>query len=195
MTSRKLPPVHPDEILQEEFLGPLAGDTSARPAWRFGEMTAESAQEILAWHYDGEYAFYDMAADPDDAAEFVEPDRWRLRPLEPAREVVLQATNESGELQGFFSFQGSTDECTIGLGLAPPLTGRSLGLSLIEAGLAFAVRRWGVRRFRLEVAAFNVRATKVYERAGFIEVARFDRALHGVDVTFVEMQRGGERST
>ena len=159
-------------------------------AWQFGELTSAEAAAILDWRYAGQSAFYDTAADPEFAAEFTEPTLWRLRGLERDRDVLLAVRDAQGELAGFFAFKGSRERCVIGLGLAPALTGRSLGGGFVRAGLAFARRQWDVAGFRLEVAAFNRRAIAVYERLGFVETGRVSRAaqeLAGEMVEFIEM--------
>jgi aminoglycoside 6'-N-acetyltransferase/ribosomal-protein-alanine N-acetyltransferase len=60
----------------------------------------------------------------------------------------------------------------------------------VRAGLDFARQRYGPRGLVLDVAAFNERARRVYERAGFVEIGRHlvrdDR--HGT-VEFVDMAR------
>jgi ribosomal-protein-alanine N-acetyltransferase len=167
---------------------PDVGDT-----WQFGEMTSEEAATVVGWRYEGEDAFYDTRADAEFAAEFADPDLWRLRDLERERDVLLAARDARGGFVGFFAFKGSRDRCEIGLGLAPELTGCSLGLAFVRAALSFARRQWGVTRFCLEVAAFNRRALTVYERLGFVESGRVSRAapeLGGEMVEFIEMTLG-----
>ena len=159
-------------------------------AWQFGELTFAEAAAVLDWRYGGRDAFYDTAADPEFAAEFTEPALWRLRELESDRDVLLAVRDSRGVFAGFFAFKGSRERCVIGLGLAPALTGRSLGAGFVRAGLAFARSQWDVVCFSLEVAAFNRRAIAVYEQLGFVEMAKVSRAapeLAGEMVEFIEM--------
>jgi ribosomal-protein-alanine N-acetyltransferase len=175
-----------------------SGKRSGRQAvWRFRELTPADAAAIIRWRYGGEFAFYDTAADPEFAAEFADPSLWRLRDLEAERDVLLAGEDRTGTLAGFFSFRGSPDLCVIGLGLAPDLTGRSLGEGYVRAGLDFARRRWGVSRFRLEVVAFNRRAISIYTRLGFTPVSRSSRAaqeLGGRVVEWISMEVATEES-
>lgn len=156
-------------------------------------MTREDAAAVLTWRYGGQAAFYNTQADPGFAAEIADSALWRLRDLERDRDVLLAARDARGEFAGFFAFKGSRDRCEIGLGLAPELTDRRLGLGFVRAGLAFARLEWGVKSFFLEVAAFNRRALIVYERLGFVETGRTSRAapeLDGKTVEFIEMALG-----
>src|SRR5262249_4505519 len=90
---------------------------------------------------------------------------------------------------GLFTFERAGDVVTIGLGMRPELIGKGLGLSFVEAGLAFARTRFRPARFRLDVAAFNQRAYTVYERAGFRPQRTFERTEHGRRYSYVEMSR------
>ena len=36
-------------------------------------LTQSDAETIATWHYDGEYAFYDAEADPEDLEELLDP--------------------------------------------------------------------------------------------------------------------------
>lgn len=56
----------------------------------------------------------------------------------------------------------------IGLGLRPDLTGQGRGLAFLQAGMKFAEQTYDAKRFRLSVAAFNLRAVSVYKKAGFV---------------------------
>ena len=51
--------------------------------------------------------------------------------------------------------------------MRPDLTGRGLGLEFFLAGLAFAHERYRRSTRASDVAAFNERARRVYERAAF----------------------------
>jgi ribosomal-protein-alanine N-acetyltransferase len=160
--------------------------------WRFAETTDASAEQIFGWHYEEPYAFYDLPADPEDADEFADRARWRMRDLESDREVLLAVHDDDGRLVGFFAFRDSPDLCTIGFGLAPELTGQGLGASFVRAGLAFGRETWGVTRYRLEVATFNQRAITVYERLGFVRTRDFTRETNHTVVEFIEMTRPSE---
>ena len=85
--------------------------------------------------------------------------------------------DEQGELVGFYYFEAKPPDLDYGLGLRPDLTGGGLGLEFFLAGLAFARERYRPRRVFLHVAAFNERARRVYERAGFRVVSSHVRSF------------------
>jgi len=141
-------------------------------------MTAEDAQAIAAWRYPEPYDFYDWDRDPGDLAQLLDPSGHGVRYF---------AADDDGRLAGFFEFTPGEDELEIGLGLRPDLTGHGLGATYLATGLEFAERRFGARDFALAVAAFNLRAIAVYERAGFREVRRYEHFTNGAVHTFVWM--------
>ena len=53
------------------------------------------------------------------------------------------------------------------LGMRPDLTGRGLGAEFVLAVLRFSKDDYSPPTFRLTVAAFNLRAVRMYERVGF----------------------------
>ena len=126
--------------------------------YSFREMTQAEAETVAAWHYEAPYDFYDFESDPEDLAEILDPEQ---------RAGDYHAVGLDGGLVGFFSFKVHGDALEIGLGLRPDLTGRGFGLELVEAGLDFARARFSPQTFWLDVATWNERAKKVYERAGF----------------------------
>ena len=132
---------------------------------------AETFAELEAWRYEPPYDFYQGDQDP-----VLNPERF------------YGAHGEDGALIGFYYFEEKGEAVEIGLGLRPDLTGRGLGDEFLAAGLDFLRGRYAGRPVILNVAAFNERAIKVYERAGFRETGRhvrhFDR---WGDVEFVEM--------
>ena len=121
-------------------------------------MRREDAEAVAAWHYEPPYDFYDFEADPEDLAEILDPASW-------VRDY--HAVDSGGELVGFFSFRPHGDAVELGLGLRPDLTGKALGAAFVEAGIEYARRMLAPRELFLDVATFNDRARKVYERLGF----------------------------
>ncbi|WP_164669838.1 GNAT family N-acetyltransferase [Virgibacillus doumboii] len=147
----------------------------------FKQITQEQAEHIAYhWHYDGEYAFYDMKSDEEDLAEFLDSE---------ARGELVYVVLQADELVGFFSFS-KTNEITvdIGLGMRPDLTGRGEGLDFVRAGMEFAESEFYPEKLTLAVAAFNKRGIKVYEKAGFQVVHSFLQATNGGTFEFVKME-------
>ena len=134
--------------------------------------TARLIDEMTHWQYDSPYELYSGDGTPPN-----NPERY------------LDVRTEDGETIGFYYFERRGDAVFFGLGLRPDLTGRGLGLEFVTRGLRFARRRFGTARIVLDVAAFNNRALKVYERAGFRRVGSHRRSvgLSG-DVEFVDME-------
>jgi RimJ/RimL family protein N-acetyltransferase len=127
-------------------------------------MTQGYARAISLWTYDGLYSFYNHSAEPIDG--FMDGTHYAC-------------TNHAGDLIGFFCFGDDARVPTvendvyddgfldIGLGLRPDLCGKGYGLPFLTRGLDYAEQTLSTRSFRLSVAAFNERAVKVYEKAGF----------------------------
>jgi RimJ/RimL family protein N-acetyltransferase len=134
-------------------------------------MTEESHVEMRSWRYPPPYDFYDGDVDP-----VLNPERF------------FGACDEQGELVGFYYFEPKPPDLDYGLGLRPDLTGRGLGLEFFLAGLAFGRERYRPRRVFLHVAAFNERARRVYERAGFRVVSSHVRSFERFgEVPFLTM--------
>jgi [ribosomal protein S18]-alanine N-acetyltransferase len=155
--------------------------------WTIAPMSQADAEAIATWRYPGEYAFYDADFIPADLAELLDP---QLR-----GDGLFAAHAPGGELEGFVELKprdGGAVE--IGLGLRPDLTGQGLGAAFTAAAIELARGR-GAERITLAVAAFNLRATRVYERAGFIETGRHMRHIAGREWEFVDMELASEPGT
>jgi ribosomal-protein-alanine N-acetyltransferase len=153
------------------------------PDLRIRPMTDPEAEAVAAWRYEEPYAFYDMSQDAGDLRELLDPTSRRERGYH-------SALDPDGNLVGFLAFRKEGDTVEVGLGLRPDLTGRGLGLDFLRAGLRFAEDSFSPRGFRLAVAAFNERAIRVYERAGFRVSRRYPHETNGGVHPFVEMVRG-----
>jgi [ribosomal protein S18]-alanine N-acetyltransferase len=144
-------------------------------------MSQRQARAVAAWRYDPPYDFYDAEADPEDLAELLDPVQREGR--------YFAVLREPGDLVGFFMFKLEGDIVEVGLGLRPDLTGGGVGLSFLLAGLEFARERYAPTRFRLAVAAFNQRAIRVYERAGFCQGESYMHRTNGGEHAFLRMER------
>jgi ribosomal-protein-alanine N-acetyltransferase len=152
--------------------------------YRFEHMTEEYASEVVDnWHYDGVYSFYDMAADEEDLKIFTDRTYW-----ENATFAVL---NPQDELAGWATFYMEGEDMWLSLGLKPELTGLGLGEEFVSRCVEFARSHYKLdeRTIKLDVAAFNKRAIKVYQRAGFAEIGRITKKTHIGDVEFLRMAR------
>ncbi len=155
-------------------------------ALRFEPMSEEDARAIVGWRYEGAYAVYNSS--PENIPALLDP-----------RNSYHSVRNERGELIGFCCFgpdarvaggnyeDAEGETLDVGLGLRPDLTGKGMGLGFTSAVLELAKERFSVLEFRLTVAAFNLRAFRVYERAGFQEAGRFRSERDGRQ--FVQMTR------
>lgn len=143
-------------------------------------LTQSAVDEIVEWHYDPPYDFYDADADLEDYAEFVDPATW---------DGDYAVEDETGSVVGFFTFDRTGDALTVGLGMHPDWTGDGLGREFVRAGLDVAAETYDCETFELAVASFNERARAVYEAVGFEAVETFDRETNGGVYEFVRMRR------
>ena len=130
--------------------------------------------ELMTWHYQPPYDFYDLAADPLDEA---------------TTHLVL---GDDGRVEAFWSFEQPEDGVVeIGIGLRPDLVGRGLGERFLRDELDYARERFAPHTFRLYVTEWNARAIALYERLGFREAgARHVRSFERFgDHVFLRMER------
>lgn len=146
----------------------------------FRQMDEADANEVAGWRYEPPYDFYDSVADPEDLAELLDPER---------RGGVYFSVLDRGKLVGFFQFEGRGSAVNLGLGMRPDLTGKGLGPDFLAAGMEFARGRFAPKRFTLAVAAFNERAIRTYERAGFRRGETYTHETNGGRHSFLSMER------
>lgn len=147
------------------------------------KLTQEQAEKIAQWHYPGMYSFYDFCEDPEDLAELLSPEK--------RGENYFEVLAEE-ELIGFFCFDESDTgkEVEVGLGLAPNLTGQQKGALFLENILNFLRSYYpNETKILLDVAEFNLRAQKVYEKLGFVKIQQHLQETNGSHYPFVLMAR------
>ena len=147
---------------------------------RIEKMDQQSAREIAdRWKYPGEYAFYDMTADPEDYEEIVTPEKRGNRYF---------SVFDGDDLTGFFCVEQDGADVEIGLGLRPGLTGQGRGKAFLEEILRFVRENYSFEKIKLDVVSFNQRAIKVYERAGFLKTGTAKVSTNGGVYDFVLME-------
>lgn len=147
-------------------------------------LTEQDAEHIAVWRYPPPYDIYNFTSWETMLArqeEFADPS---IRAKQYAG--VWAATGEfsalsnalvgaSGTLIGFGQFFPLVGITRLGLGLRPDLCGHGIGLDFVKALIAEAKRRAPSHLIDLEVLAWNTRAYKVYEKAGFVYEQSYER--------------------
>lgn len=148
----------------------------------FHPLTQEQAELIaFKWRYEGDYAFYNMDADEEDLASFLDADE---------RRNTTFAILEANELIGFVTLQfESADTVSIGLGMRPDLTGSGNGNQFLTLILEWIEVTYRPRTIQLAVATFNKRAIRLYESLGFIPQDTFMQETNGGVYPFLSMTR------
>ena len=99
----------------------------------FRPLGWRDTQAVADWRYRSPYELYDLSR----SALLVGAGLHRL--LAPLRVVGFYAVQRNANpLAGVFSFRRMGTTVELGLGLRPDLTGRSIGLAFVEAGMVFA---------------------------------------------------------
>ena len=129
-------------------------------------LLSQKNARIIAdeWHYDGQYAFYDMKNDQEDYDEIISP---KLR-----KNNYFQVLDTNDNLVAFFCLdpdKKKREQVEVGLGLAPNLTGHGLGSEFITVIENFVKDNYDYKIIVLSVADFNLRAIKVYQMAGYVQ--------------------------
>jgi ribosomal-protein-alanine N-acetyltransferase len=138
--------------------------------WRIEPASEELFAARATCRYEPPYDFYD-----DDGQPVKNPERF-------------YAVRDDAGVIGFLYLEERESGIYFGLGLRPDITGRGLGIEFVNFGLDFAHGRFPGRRIVLDVAEFNLRARKVYKRAGFRLTGDPHTKPGYGDVLFVDME-------
>jgi [ribosomal protein S18]-alanine N-acetyltransferase len=133
----------------------------------FRPMDAVAARSVHGWRYEPPYHIYNLGA--EELGELI------AFLIDPANRYY-RMDDEAGELVAFCCFGRDAqvpggaypdDALDIGMGVRPDLNGRGLGASFATAVIEFAERSFQPAALRVTVAAFNLRAQRVWMRHGF----------------------------
>ncbi|WDH75656.1 GNAT family N-acetyltransferase [Exiguobacterium marinum] len=148
----------------------------------FHPLTQDQAEQIaFEWRYEGEYAFYNMDADEEDLASFLD--------AKERGDTTFAILNDD-ELIGFVTLHfESVETVSIGLGMRPDLTGSGNGHRFLASILTWIEATYGTRTVRLAVATFNKRAIRLYRSLDFIPEETFVQETNGGVYSFLSMKR------
>lgn len=147
-----------------------------------------AALDVARWRYPPPYDVYNIGSDPADLALFLAhaADYYQIRA--GAALIGFCCYGEEAQVPGGDYSPPALD---LGLGVRPDLTGRGQGRRYFDAVTSFAERQFEPPALRLTVASFNQRAIRLYSRAGFCEIGRFNAVFSGRP--FIVMRRAVER--
>jgi RimJ/RimL family protein N-acetyltransferase len=146
----------------------------------FSPMNEENAREITSWRYDESLEFYNhnLSKIEETVQEFLNPEN-----------AYYSITNSHDELVAYCCFGADArvkggnydvEALDIGFGMRPNLTRRGITFRIINAVYDFAKSHFSTTLFRVTVAEFNKQALRIYEKAGFIQVQKFQREQDGI---------------
>jgi len=140
------------------------------PVFQLVPFTEMHGQLICSWSYPSPYDLYNWRPwDTMLAAqeEFADP---QLRE-EQYRAVI----DQDATLWGFAQLFPMAGVTRLGLGMRPDLCGLGYGADFVRAIALAAKQKAPAHEIDLEVLAWNRRAYRVYEKAGFQETDTYER--------------------
>lgn len=146
----------------------------------FHSMDEVAARIILTWRYEAPYDVYNLNLDDADEVVncFVDPvNAYHTVVDEGERLVAYCCFGPDARVPGG---DYSSPALDVGLGVHPDLTGQGHGSAFVGAVLRFARQKLAPTEFRVTVAEFNERASRVWEKARFSPVQRFGREADGM---------------
>jgi ribosomal-protein-alanine N-acetyltransferase len=147
--------------------------------FHFRPMDEASARAIACWHYEPPYDMYNLGSgDVEEMVRaFLNPQNHYYRIAAGGGELVAYCCfGPDAQVPGGDYRASALD---IGMGVRPDLTGRGQGFHYVQAVLNFARRTFAPLALRVTVAGFNLRALRLWEKAGFHTVQTFHRSLDG----------------
>lgn len=126
----------------------------------YRNLTDEDKRQICAWKYDGEYAIYNLPV-------YEEMQVRQIGFMNPKKEKNFYAFWDENILVGFVNILEEKTEVFIGIGVNPDLCGKHYGQKILMIAYEISKRLYPNKPLYLEVRAWNMRALKCYEKAGF----------------------------
>ncbi|MEM6402972.1 MAG: GNAT family protein [Cyanobacteria bacterium P01_D01_bin.116] len=146
----------------------------------FSPMNEESARIILDWRYNESLNFYN--SNPSEIEE-------TIKDFLNAENNYYSIFNNRNQLVAYCCFGADArvkggnyyvEALDIGFGLNPNLTRKGITFRIISAVYDFAKSHFSTTLFRVTVAEFNQQAIRLYKKAGFKQVQKFQREQDGM---------------
>lgn len=152
-------------------------------------MDPTGVQAFAAWRYEPPYDIYNFILNDEELQGLT---NFYVNPATRAYAI----DDEHGHLAAFCSFgkdgqvpggDYSATAVDIGMGMRPDLTGHGVGHQFASAVIDFAKRTFSPPMLRVTIAAFNLRAQRVWTKLGFQSVQEF---VAGSGMSFVILTKG-----
>lgn len=145
-------------------------------------MSLQQAKEISEWRYPSPYDVYNY---PN--WNIMVESKWAIT-LPEKRKQEFHVISYADKVVAYFRLfeKQPGGKCFLGLGLLPTLCGTGKGTAVMRQILAYAEKA-KIKQLYLEVRDFNKRAIRCYQKAGFVEVARYDECVLGSTCRMIEM--------
>lgn len=132
------------------------------------KMNESIAKEILHWHYDPPYDFYNNDCSDDNIKELMN-ENFKAIVDEYNNLVGFFCVGEAAKVPAGYKFGVYHAELIdMGLGMNPHLVGKGYGFEYCTFILDSIKKQFGNTPIRLTVATFNKRAIHLYEKLGFV---------------------------
>ncbi len=136
--------------------------------------TEQDVREFAGWRYDMPYDAYDINESLQEAVAYFLDTGTHCHTLHEGDAVVGYCTfGHDAQVRGG---DYRVDAIDIGLGVRPQRTGAGEGSRFVDAVVTHAIAASDPSLLRVTIATGNVRALRVWIRAGFSEVSRFRAA-------------------
>jgi ribosomal-protein-alanine N-acetyltransferase len=142
----------------------------AVPVFQVVPLTEAHCREICTWSYPAPYDIYNWKP-----WEIMLSEKEEFADKELREEQYRAVVDDGNVLWGFAQFFPMQGVTRIGLGLNPNLCGRGYGVPFVRTITAYAKRKAPANEIDLEVLTWNIRAYRVYEKAGYVHTDTYDR--------------------
>jgi RimJ/RimL family protein N-acetyltransferase len=155
---------------------------------RFRPFSRSDALAMMSWRYPAPYSAYDLdSQDPTVLAELLRPENRYHAILRGNEMIGFFCLGADARVPGWNYDDSALD---VGMGLRPDRTGQGEGWGCFSSVMDFVEELDPGRALRATVVAWNRRAIRLCEKAGFHATASFRRAeQNGQDYIVLLRQR------